>query len=382
LLVSSDDGRSFRWLCENNIGYGGAFDPKYRIAADGAIFAATYRGLRVSRDGGCSFATATTAAAPGDPGRIVNRWIDAIDIGPTGDVWVATADSGRPNNVYRSTDNGQTFVPRGMLSQAIWWKSVAVAPSRAQRVYLTGYQVAGARPDGSKLPPTAHVEISDDAGAHWVESPLAGVSFGMTPLVYVVAVGLTSPDIVFLSSRGSAPPSGDRLYRSSDGGMTWSEVLATMTAVVGVAVAPTGELLVATSGGAAYQSSDHGAAFSELHGSPQLRCVGARDDGAIYGCGANWEPDHMAVARSTDGNTWDKVFRFVDLAGPLECPADAAESAICGAQWPAIKAQFGATGPAIKRRAGGAALGSLGALGMLAAGCCFLLLRRRRGLAS
>jgi photosystem II stability/assembly factor-like uncharacterized protein len=378
LLVSSDDGDSFRWLCERNIGYG-AFEPKYRIAADGAIFATTYRGLRVSRDGGCSFATATETAASDDPGRIADRWIDAIDIGPTGDVWVATADSGRPNNVYRSTDNGVTFAPRGMLSQAIWWKSVVVAPSRARRVYLTGYQVAGALPDGSTAQPTAHVAISDDAGARWAESPLAGVAFGMTPVVHVVAVDRTSPDTVFLSSRGSAPPSGDRLYRSTDGGMTWSEVLMTATAIVDVAVASTGELLIATFGGTAYQSTARGAAFSELRGSPQLRCLGARDDGAIYGCGANWEPDHMAVARSTDGKTWHKVFRFVELAGPVDCPADTSESAICGAQWPAVKLQFGATGPVMKRPAAGASFGSLGALAALAAGGCLLLLRRRRG---
>jgi hypothetical protein len=28
LLVSHDDGCSFRWICEQNIGYGGTFDPK------------------------------------------------------------------------------------------------------------------------------------------------------------------------------------------------------------------------------------------------------------------------------------------------------------------------------------------------------------------
>ena len=133
LLVSHDDGCSFRWICEQNVGYGGTFDPKYRIATDGTIFATTYTGLRVSRDGGCTFTTATAGQPANDPGRIADTWIDAIDIGPAGDVWVATADSTKPNNIYRSTDNGQTFEPRGMLSQTIWWKSLALAPSRAAR---------------------------------------------------------------------------------------------------------------------------------------------------------------------------------------------------------------------------------------------------------
>src|SRR5262249_10349802 len=116
LLISHDDGCTFRWVCEQNLGYGGTFDPKYRIAADGPLFAPPYTGLRVSRDGGCSFPTATAELAASDPGRIADKWIDAIDIGPTGELWVATADNGKPNNIYRSTDNGVTFEPRGMLS--------------------------------------------------------------------------------------------------------------------------------------------------------------------------------------------------------------------------------------------------------------------------
>src|SRR5439155_24446940 len=51
LLVSHDDGCTFRWVCEQSLGYGGQWDPKYAIASDGTIFATTFEGLRVSRDG-------------------------------------------------------------------------------------------------------------------------------------------------------------------------------------------------------------------------------------------------------------------------------------------------------------------------------------------
>jgi len=403
LLVSHDDGCSFRWICEQNIGYGGTFDPKYRIAADGTIFATTFDGLHVSRDGGCSFSTATSDKPPSDPGWIADSWIDAIDIGPTGDIWVATANSGKPNNVYRSTDNGVTFEPRGMLSQAIWWKSLAIAPSRAQRIYATGYQVAGTAPGGGQLPPTAHFEITDDHGLTWIESPLAGVKYGPTPLVYALGVDRADPDIVVMSSSGANTPNGDRLYRSTDGGMTWTEVLATTGALLDLAIAPTGHILVATLGGGSFESADGGATFTAMVNAPQLACVGQRDDGRIYGCAANWEPDNKAVAVSTDDRTWSKVFRFVELAGPVECPAGTMQHDTCGAQWPAVQQQFGTTGPtcgasapppaqpppdaappAIKPAAGGCcdagadAAGQLGALGLLAAVCGAVLLRGRR----
>src|SRR5262245_31828515 len=162
LLVSFDEGCSFRWVCEQAIGYGGQFDPKYAVATDGTIFATTFTGLRVSRDGGCTWATATSEKPAGDPGRIAGIWVDALDIAPNDQVWVATAESGRPNNVYRSTDGGQTFEPRNLLSQMIWWKSVQVAPTNAQRVYVTGYQVAS--------PTSAHFLRSDDAGGQWQPS--------------------------------------------------------------------------------------------------------------------------------------------------------------------------------------------------------------------
>ena len=396
LLVSHDDGCSFRWICEQNVGYGGTFDPKYRIAADGTIFATTYTGLRVSRDGGCTFTTATADQPANAPGRIADTWIDAIDIGPAGEVWVATADGTKPNNVYRSTDNGLSFEPAGMLSQAIWWKSLAIAPSRAQRIYATGYQVAGTLADGGQMPPTAHFEITDDDGADWTESPLAGVSFGSTPLVYAVGVDHGNPDVVFMSSIGANPPSGDRLYRSADGGTTWSEVLATTQPIVDVTIEQAGTVLVATLGGGSFQSSSDGTTFAPMTSPPQLACVGQRGDGAIYGCGANWEPDNKAIAKSTDGITWSKVFRFVELAGPVDCPAGTPEHDTCGSQWPSVQQQFGATGPtacngeptadntpAPKKTggccdAGDASLDQLGQLGLFALACGARTLRRRR----
>jgi len=406
LLVSHDDGCSFRWICEQTIGYGGTFDPRYRIAADGAIFATTFTGLRVSRDGGCSFTTATADRPLDDPGRIADKWIDAIDIGPTGEVWVATADGGKPNNVFRSTDNGATFAPRGMLSQAIWWNSLAIAPSRALRVYATGYQVAGARADGGQMPPTAHVEITDDGGDTWTESPLAGVRFGTTPRVYAVGVDRANPDVVLLASTGANRPGGDRLYRSRDGGATWAEVLATPGPILDVAIEPAGDVLVAATGGA-FQSADGGATFHAMANAPQLACVGRRDDGTIFGCGTNWEPDNAAVATTTDGATWTKRFQFVELAGPLDCPAGTLEQSTCAGLWPSVQQQFGVTGPpavcpgapvipdatppalpdaappgkAASRGAcdaGATTAGQLGALALLGGICATLLLRRRR----
>jgi hypothetical protein len=78
-----------------------------------------------------------------------------------------------------------------------------------------------------------------------------------------------------------------------------------------------------------------------MAGAPQLLCLGTAPDGSLVGCGANWEPDFKAVARSTDGVTWTKVWRFVELAGALACPTEVT----CEQSWDTLQQNFGATGP-------------------------------------
>jgi hypothetical protein len=208
-----------------------------------------------------------------------------------------------------------------------------------------------------------------------------------------------------LISSSLAGGAGDRLYRSTDGGLTFSDVLDTTSPIVDLAIETGGGVVVATLGTGApgvgsFQSADHGASFSPMIGAPQLACAGQRGDGAVFGCGANWEPDFKAVARRRAGSTWSKQFRFDELAGPLDCPAGTGEHDLCGGMWPALQKQFAATGPTAcavapppgddtqlppppKKTGGGCCEtgtppGALGGLGLVAALCLGLVLRRRR----
>jgi MYXO-CTERM domain-containing protein len=354
LLETKDEGCTFRWMCEQNIGYGGTWDPHYAIGSDGTIFATTYEGLRISRDGGCSFETATASLPMADPNRIADIWIDALDIGPTGEVWVGTAETGHSNDVFVSADNGATFAPRGMMSPEIWWKSVKVAPTNPAIVYISGYQVAGT--------PTAYAFRTSNGGMQWTPSPLTGVQYAATPVLRIKAVDPIDPDVVYMASEGANPPGGDRLYRSADGGMTWTEVLATSATVHDVVIRDGTHVVVATQirttssvmGGPAYQSSNAGMSFEPMTAAPQLACVAKRADGTLFGCGANWDPDFKAMARSTDGGaTWEKVWRFVEIAGAVQCTDGTVQRDTCElALWDCpscstdLKRQFGAKGPA------------------------------------
>jgi len=195
---------------------------------------------------------------------------------------------------------------------------------------------------------------TDNMGSTWTPSPLANVQFGSTPVVRVIAVDPSNADVAYLISEGSNNSVGDRLYRSSDAGITWTDVLAADTTIKDVVIKD-GTVFVTTLmasttspiGGPSFKSIDNGLTYTAMTNEPQLACLGASPNGQLIGCGANWQPDYMAVARSTDGAaTFGKVWRFVEMAGPLKCPSGTDEYTMCDqAQWDGLKAQFAATGP-------------------------------------
>lgn len=385
LLVSHDDGESFYWLCEQSIGFDdGAYDPHYRVASDGTLYANTFSGLRVSRDGGCTFETATTGARKNDPGRIAGKWIDAFDVGPDDAVWVGTTDAGRSNEVYRSTDGARTFRPLGLRSTVAWWKSLVVAPTRGERAYVSSYQVPKVAPDGGVVEAPVHLYRTDDAGQTWQALPVDGLRLGLNPLVLFEEVAADDPSLVFARSVRASAPNGDALYRSSNAGLDWVEVLATDEEIREVVARPDGTVWVATAGGI-YRSLDRGATFVAVP-SPQARCLADRGD-ALFACGTNWDPDRFALGRSIDGAAWSKVHRFVEMKAPLSCPAGSVQHDTCEVvRWPIIRDTFGLPAsppvvvPPLAPESGGCGcgLGEGGAAVVAAVAFAGFLLRGRR----
>jgi hypothetical protein len=366
-FLVSPDGCRFYWLCEDNIGFGGAFDPAYAVTGSGAILAPTFHGLRVSRDGGCSFSTVTSSA--GGSGDLSNVYFDAIDVSATGEVCAGSSDTPPDNGVFCSTDDAVTFAARGGLPPAMWYRSVQFAPGDAKRLYASAYLIGGPDPDGGERSPTAHLFRSDDDGAHWTEQPLANVVYGSAPQIYVRAVSPADESVVFLQSLAAHPPLGDRLYRSLDGGTSFAEVLATSDPITDVVVHDASTVIAATQSGS-FRSTDGGATFQPL--SIALACLGQRADGVMFGCTSSFGSDGTALARSTDGVTWQPVVRLPYLSGALSCPAGTAERDTCDGQWRSVAAQLGvmpaacATGP---DGAGDGLRGDAGAPGRRS-GCC------------
>lgn len=326
LLITHDGGCTVEWICERNVGFSSPFQPKYALAADGAILVTTYQGLRISRDNGCNFTTHGPAV-----------WSDALDVGPTGEVWIATSATPGTNSVFASVDHGETFTARGLESTTVAYRSLRIAPGDPERVYVTG-----------NTGTSAHLYRLDDG-----ELPAAGIAYGISPQLEIVAVDPSDPDTLFVVSRDVTAPRDDRLYRSIDAGSTFVEVLATSGAKIhdmvigGATINVTSRVLHESGnfevGGPVFGSIDAGKTFVPLAGAPALMCLGLSPAGTPIGCGANWEPDFKALA-AFEGGGWTKRWRFTELAAAVTC-AEGDGNRACDAEWTQLEIDLGRTGP-------------------------------------
>ncbi len=350
LLVTKDGGASFQWVCELAIGYTGTYDPDYAITENGDIYATTFDGLRVSHDQGCSW---EPLGAPLD----ADKFISQIERGPDDRIWAVTSSGGDNNMVYVS-DDGASF--RGVLGQSdydpvpkqidpTWWLSVATTPADLNRVYVSAYY-----PDSPARAIVRRKTGPDDTV--WDELPLEGVDFGeANPFFYLVGVSPIDPDVVFGRAVAVVPPIGDVLYRSEDGGETWTKVLEFQQTMTAFAIRSDGQTVIAGSTrpcvgedasfdkGCVRISTEAGAVdtWNPTEAQPQMQCVGERSDGTLLSCGYNFAPDFFAVGSSDDAESWDTVFRFASFEtnpgenAPLICPSDTVQSQTCvGMQWP------------------------------------------------
>ena len=136
----------------------------------------------------------------------------AVDPTNEGHVYIATAAGG----VWKTTDSGQTFAPV--------WPNDTVQAMGAVAVDQNGVVWAGTgEPDSGRVAADGDgIYRSDDGGATWEHRGLANSgSFG------TIAIDPTDPDRVFAAVQGwSRDTDGQRgLYLTEDSGETWDAVL-------------------------------------------------------------------------------------------------------------------------------------------------------------
>ena len=306
----------------------GAMEPtdwffRQRAFPHGAIDAAAVRdanrqseALRreAARRGGAAWAFAGPTNVGG---RVTSLAVESAER-----FYVGTGSGG----VFKTTDGGASFTPVGddVLSLSIG--DVALDPSDPQRLYVGTGEVNGG--GGSITYGGQGVFRSPDGGQTW-----AALGLEETSTIGRVVVHPTNPAVLWVAAAGqlyaSDPHRG--VYRTADGGQTWAKTLFVndSTGVVDLAVNPRSpDTLYAAAwerrrrpdarryggpGSGVYRSTDGGLTWSELtNGLPGDANVGrigiavaASRPNVVYAVYSDASGDPRGTYRSDDGgDTW------------------------------------------------------------------------------
>jgi MYXO-CTERM domain-containing protein len=338
LLESHDGGATWHWVCEEAIGYSGTYDPDYDVSPTKALFATTFDGLKVRRDG-CTFESTQLGA----------DFISAVTVGPDGAVYAAAANASPPDSkIYKSIDDGVTFNPTGATSPGTEasWKTIMVAPSDATRIYASGYLL------GSTTPPKqVTLYRSDDGGTSWMALPTTDFTTSTNSDLIIAAVSPDDPDLVFARiTYRSGNGVGDAVYRSTNAGASWTKVKEFDDTAPGVVVrklagggtaATSAHVVVGTPFSGTWLSTDGGQTFTQASASLQVACM-QEHSGTLWACGNNNAPDNMLLGKSTDATAWTKVVQYQDILGPTQCASGTVEHDTCQLdRWCTLRTQFG-----------------------------------------
>jgi uncharacterized protein (TIGR03382 family) len=344
LVVSHDNGVTWRWMCEKAVGYGGMYDPYYAYTSSGALFATTFDGLRVNSDS-CTFA----------PTQFGSAFVSANGIGPDNAVYVALADPAQPNatpphagdsNVYKTTDNGVSYPVMAMPGRVgDWWQSIVVAPANAAHVYLSGFRFDAPNPK------TFLLFKSTDGGASYV--PMSTTGFTTSSNSQIELVGVTSNETLYARVTFENGTNTEGIYKSTTGGASWTKILTKPEAIHFRARA-NGDLVAATQLSGTQKSGDGGITWTDVTGAPHINCLYENTAGELWACTLNYDllttmgvppipGDGFGIMKTTDLTTWTGVLKFQDILEPVDCAAGTTQHDECLPTWCGLKAQLGIT---------------------------------------
>ncbi|MFK7757421.1 MAG: T9SS type A sorting domain-containing protein [Flavobacteriales bacterium] len=226
--------------------------------------------------------------------------INAVEFHPTDPLTIyAGAPSG---GLWRTTNGGEWWTRLTDDLPTLGVSAVVLDPTNPDIIYI------GTGDRDSNDAPGLGVYKSEDGGETWTQG------FGMPDVVVgMMAINPEDTDIVFAAS-------DDGVYRTLNGGESWSLVSNTSN-YKDVKIHPTNpDIVYATGSAAVYRSTNGGASFSNVGGTVSFSsrsvigvCPAQPD--LVYICGANTS-DFRAFFRSTDaGETWEEMSNSPNILG-------------------------------------------------------------------
>ncbi len=336
LLVSQDDGLTWRYACEpwvvagSNAALAFANVSLYDVTADGALIAAVYQISRVTRsaDVACTW--------PDSSGSIADQPVSDFFPDPNDAslvlAVVQASKNGLPdgNYIVASHDGGSTFDAPHLYdtpSPTDLLTGIEIARSKPGVFYATLESTSGGQ---------AQFLASTNSGATWTATPLP-IDTATEPRI--LAVDPEDEKKVYLRVISSALSDG--ILFTPDGGQTFTKILSIDGQFSSFLRAGDGAIYGGTRAGKLYvrKAGATNPTDFTVRDAPHLRCLGQRRGTArIYAC-ADMVVDGYSLASSDDnGVTFQPVMNFKDLLGPLTC---APVQTNCQAHWQRIQGVLG-----------------------------------------
>ena len=326
LLVSEDDGLSWRYACEpwivagSNAALANNSVSFYQVTQDGA-YLATSVNLTRSSDVACTWPI-SGGAVSGQ--RVADIFPDPNDASFVLAIVVLLNPTNIASYLLASHDGGKTFDPQHLYETPDLLTGVEIARSKAGMVYATTISLSGG---------AAHFLASPDRGATWTTTTIPNAPVTEPR---ILAVDPEDEKTVYLRIVDAV---SDSMMMTGDSGQSFRTILPPIgTQLSAFLRAGDGTLYAGTRTGKLYVLPPGAQDFVSRDG-PHFRCLGQRPGSArIYAC-TDMVVDGYSLASSDDqGQTFQRVMSFRDLLGPLTCTS---VSTNCAAHWQRIQGVLG-----------------------------------------
>ena len=312
LLDERADG--YHWLCDDTVSALVGFDSAHSVDLSGDVWiVATRAGVYRTTDRGCTF---LRVDGPLTEHVVVGLWghPDRPD-----EVLTSTQTLNIPNDVWRTTDGGQTWTPAGIQASGRV-RSVVRSPADPDVIYATHADGASRSSDGGgSFSPIALGPPTEDFPDGLEVLPQEFRLLTAHPADANVVFGLIE----------RFPESF--LVRTADGGATWSIIMPIEDAPDSMAFDADGQrALLANPFLGLLRSEDAGMTWNMVPSPGGLGCLSVAPDGAIWACGRG-QPRPWVAASTTDlGGTWVTALdQYTNLAGTWMCPAGTPTALAC-----------------------------------------------------
>lgn len=329
-ILSRDGGRSWSWICPEAMGYGGWRPETFLWQQDGTLLAATGADLIRSRDAGCTWESHPFFKSQG-------LWPVGLASPPSrpSRLWVSTGRESSPNGLYRSDDGGETFTSTSLHSNT---------PAASDNTVYTSVKVAPSDPRrlyvSGRAATGQRLYRSDDEGVTWTEIPQPFPEYSRAYSLVVLRVSDTDPDRLWarVSSVGWT-----YLLESRDGGYTFQSILhpegqfqdGVDEGLMGIEVSPDGKTLWAATPTRLYRVNEGDSTSSRLSLPDGNACV-ERQGEVLLVCGAS-RVHGWALASTTDeGGTYTPLLDLPNVRPPGRdiCPTGTPTHDVCRINWP------------------------------------------------